>query len=129
MISDVDASLSKFKELNKQYGKGLTEADTRAKIIDPVFEQCLGWNEGDICREPYSNPGYIDYVFSIDHVRMFVLEAKKIEETFVIPDSFTGRYYVINGAIWNNKKIREAIEQAQKYCISCGVNFGIVNLI
>jgi hypothetical protein len=127
IVNDVDTALSKFKELSKNLNKGLTEADTRAKLIDPVFKLCLGWVEEDICREPYSNPGYIDYVFSIDGVRRFVVEAKKDGETFAIPDSLSGKYYVISGTIWTNKKIREAIEQAQKYCISCGVNYGVVS--
>ncbi len=127
MTSDVDQALIKFKELSAKFAKKLTESDTRAKMIDPVFIECFGWdNNSDISREPYSNPGFADYVFSIDGVRQFVLEAKKEGDTFSIPPSFTGKYYKISGTLWDIKNVKEAIEQAQKYCIVCGVNYGVV---
>lgn len=127
MINDVDQALIKFKELCSKFPKKLNEADTRAKMIDPVFLECLGWdNNKDISREPHSNPGYVDYLFSIDGIPHFVIEAKKGDDTFFIPQSFTGKYYRTSGALWSDKKIKNAIIQAQKYCILCGVHYGIV---
>lgn len=126
-IADCDKALDRFRELKVHFEKDLSESDTRAKMIDPVFFECLGWTERDIRREPHVRPGYIDYVFSVNNVRRFVLEAKKQGESFVIPKSFSGRSYRINGVIWDNKKIREAIEQTQEYCINSGVNYGIIS--
>ena len=89
ITNDVDLALSKFKELAKESNMDLTEADTRVKIIERIFKDCLGWEEDDISREPYANPGYADYLFSIDKVPRFVVEAKRESEIFTIPDSFT----------------------------------------
>jgi KaiC/GvpD/RAD55 family RecA-like ATPase/2-hydroxy-3-keto-5-methylthiopentenyl-1-phosphate phosphatase len=127
MLSDCDKSLKRFDELTKQFAKELTESDTRNKLIDPIFKECLGWNEEDINRETYVRPGYLDYVFSIDNVRRFVLEAKREGELFNIPSSYSGRYYKIGGVIWNDMKIRKAIEQAQQYCVNSGVHYGIIS--
>ena len=44
-----------FKELETLISKtkDLSEADTRAKIIDPLFLDILGWTEDDIRRESH----------------------------------------------------------------------------
>lgn len=119
-----------FEELDKLMAFvgeiDLSELDTRAKIIDPLFIKCLGWTEKDIRREPHINKDYIDYVFSINGKRKFVLEAKKIGQSFIIPNSLRGRYYKIRGTISTDRKIDEAIRQAQRYCIDSGVRYGIV---
>jgi KaiC/GvpD/RAD55 family RecA-like ATPase len=125
--SDCDEALECLKELAKQYGKELTESDTRVKMIDPMFMTCLGWNEKDIDRERHVHEGFIDYVFSIDGIPRFILEAKKVGESFRIPNSYSGRVYRTNGVIWNDNKIREAIEQAQQYCANSGVNYGVIS--
>ena len=88
-IADCDKALDRFRELKVHFEKDLSESDTRAKMIDPVFIECLGWTERDIRREPHVRPGYIDYIFSVNNVRRFVLEAKKEGESFNIPESFS----------------------------------------
>ena len=117
-----------FKELEPLFlkTKDLSEADTRAKIIDPLFLDILGWTEDDIRREPHVHKGYLDYIFSIDGTRKFVVEAKRVGLSFFIPESFGGRYYVINGTISTDKKIMAAIEQAQQYCIDSGVKYSVI---
>ena len=62
-----------FKELETLISKtkDLSEADTRAKIIDPLFLDILGWTEDDIRRESHVHKGYLDYVFSIDGTRIY----------------------------------------------------------
>jgi len=119
-----------FEELDKLIAligeKDLSELDTRAKIIDPLFIKCLGWTEKDIRREPHIHKGYIDYIFSINGKRKFVLEAKKTGQSFIIPNSFRGRYYTIRGTISTDQKIDEAIRQTQRYCIDSGVRYGVV---
>jgi len=41
----------------------LTESDTRAKLIDPLFKTVLGWSEAEIRREEPVAKGYVDYVW------------------------------------------------------------------
>lgn len=127
MTNDCDEAIAALEDLIKNVGNNLTESDTRAKIIDPLFTKILGWNEKDITRELYAKPDYLDYLFSTGGVRRFVLEAKAIQKTFEIHSSFSGRRYKICGTISTNDRIRKAIEQTQEYCIKCGARYGIVS--
>lgn len=125
--NECDQGLEKLGELINRINEDFTESDTRAKIIDPLFINCLGWTEKDIRRETHVHAGYLDYIFSIDGIRKFVVEAKKVGESFNIPTSLGGKYYKISGTISTDKKIKNAIEQAQPYCINSGVNYGIIS--
>ena len=42
-----------------------TEADTRARLISKVLRDALDWPDGNISREGHANPGYMDYVLSL----------------------------------------------------------------
>jgi D-lyxose ketol-isomerase len=74
-----DEALKRFSELAENDWPKLTEADTRSKIIDPVFTQCLNWQETDFVREEHDSSGYVDYLFKIRNRNSFVVEAKKTE--------------------------------------------------
>ena len=124
-ISDI--AFSKFSEIANSIMPSWTEADTRAKLIDPLFRECLGWDEKDIVRETHVHKGFIDYVFSIDGFKKFVLEAKEVGLSFQIPEALNNRKYVIAGTISTDKAILAAIEQTQRYCIEKGVLFGVVS--
>ena len=125
--NESDQGFQKLEELINRVDLGLSELDTRAKIIDPLFINCLGWTEADIRRETHIHKDYLDYIFSANGFRKFVLEAKKVGQSFNIPDSFSGRYYKISGTISTDKKIVQAIEQAQQYCINSGVRYGVIS--
>jgi len=125
--NESDQAFEKLHSLIDKVVPTLSESDTRAKIIDPLFKDCLGWTEKDILREPHIHKDYLDYIFSIGKFRKFVLEAKKVGQSFAIPDSFSGRTYKISGTISTNRKIIEAIEQTQEYCINSGVRYGVVS--
>jgi len=87
----------------------------------------LGWTEEDIRRETHIHKDYLDYIFSIDGVPKFVLEAKKVGRSFSIPNALKSRYYKIYGTITTDENIKQAIDQAQKYCIESGVRYGIIS--
>jgi len=125
--NESDQGFQELEELINRVDRDFSESDTRAKIIDPLFINCLGWTEEDIRRETHIHKDYLDYIFSIDGFRKFVLEAKKIGQSFNIPNSFGSRYYKIGGAISTDRKIIQAIEQAQQYCINSGVRYGVVS--
>jgi len=125
--NEADESFQNLTKLITLAEKGLSESDTRAKIIDPLFKDCLGWTEKDIQREPYVNPGYLDYLFSIDGIKKFALEAKKTGSHFHIPKSLKRRSYRIDATITTDKNIKKAIEQAQRYCVDSGVRYGVVS--
>jgi KaiC/GvpD/RAD55 family RecA-like ATPase len=126
--SDPDQALECLKKLVSNLSNlALSESDSRAKIIDPIFKECLGWDEKDITRDESVHKGFIDYVFKIDGRVMFILEAKKIGRSFIIPLSHKKRRYKINGAISTDRKIKEAIDQAHRYSIEAGTTFAVVS--
>src|SRR3989338_3848610 len=96
MIKTPDESLDRFKELLKKEWSKLSESDTRSKIIDPLFKECLNWDEDDITREEHTESGYIDYLFKKGEKILFLVEAKKEGMGFEIPPNFKSLTYKIN---------------------------------
>jgi hypothetical protein len=126
MLKTPDEALSQFKKFKDEKWEKLSETDTRCKIIDPLFLKCLNWDEEDIKREEHTDTGFIDYTFKNDTRTLFIIEAKKEEIHFNIPDNFKNRLYKINGVISKCFDLISAIEQAQKYCVDKGSKVGIV---
>jgi hypothetical protein len=122
-----DVALTALEQLTSSVFPKLRESDTRAKMIDPIFKECLGWKEEDIRRETSVHKGFIDYSFSTGKVLRFILEAKNEGETFEIPKSLASRYYKIRGTISTDPKIKAAIEQARDYCTNAGSTHGVVS--
>jgi predicted type IV restriction endonuclease len=110
----------------KLWGKKLSEADTRVKIIDEILKKCLGWTESDIVRETSVESGYIDYVLSVDGIPRFVIEAKKSGDYFEIPLNMKNRKYKIGASISKVEHVKKAMEQARNYCLENGAKYGIV---
>lgn len=121
-----DDGLAKLRDLVQIVWPKLSEADTRAKLIDPLFRDCLGWDEKDIAREEHVHDGYVDYIFSSDGMNFLAIEAKKSGMAFEIPKTLSGRRYKINGVISEEKTLLASIEQAQSYCVEKGIRFGVV---
>jgi hypothetical protein len=122
-----DEALRCFSDLMKNEWPRLSEADTRSKIIDPVFTKCLNWQEADFVREEHNGSGYVDYLFKIRNRNFFVIEAKKKGTYFNIPVSYNfRRRHQIGGAISKDETIKKALIQAQGYCIGHGVRYGVV---
>lgn len=102
-----------------------TEADTRALVIDPLLQH-LGWNHGDVKREPYAGwanaRGFIDYLLLQEGRPMMILEAKKTGRSFSLPQALT------NQRLTTYRKIRatastsliEALDQCLQYAQHTG---------
>ena len=125
--NECDIALKKLDFLIANSWQNLTEADTRAKIIDPLFKDVLGWNERDISRESHVNCGFLDYLFCIDKARKFVVEAKKEGEAFHVPASSSGREYSLSGTLMTDNKVKKAIEQVRQYCVDSGAKYAVVS--
>jgi len=122
-----DEGLKAFSALMKNEWPKLSEADTRSKIIDPLFTKCLNWQETDLLREEHDTSGYVDYVFKIRNMNSFVVEAKKNGQSFIIPVSYNfRRRHSIGGAISLDKAIKKALIQTQQYCIAQGARYGVI---
>lgn len=127
MIKSPDESLTKFSDLMKEQWSNLSETDTRSKIIDPLFLECLNWDKRDIVQEENAkHVGYIDYIFKNGNRPLFLLEAKKEGISFEIPPNFKNRNYKIDGTISECKDLIKAMEQVHSYCAERGVKIAIV---
>jgi KaiC/GvpD/RAD55 family RecA-like ATPase len=125
---DIDVAYDCFKKIVKGLERlSLSESDSRTKILDPIFKDCLGWTEDDITREEHIHKGFVDYTFRIDSRPVFVLEAKDVGHSFLIPEALKKRRYKINGAISTDKRIGEAINQVHNYCVEIGARYAVVS--
>ena len=104
----------------------LSEADTRSKLIDPVFVNVLNWSEVEIRRESRSTSGYSDYVFGLDAAYLLV-EAKRTKPRFRLDVQGKPRKLKLDGVhLLRQKKLRPALEQAQRYASELGAQVAIL---
>ena len=121
-----DTALSKFKRLRTEsYERsGMSEADTRAKLIDYLLITCLGWSERDIVREDRCIEAgtFLDYKLST-HMPLLIVEAKTAAEPLELPAASNHRLYKIGGVLKSCTNTIAAMIQARDYAISKGITF------
>src|SRR5437879_505984 len=126
-----DKALEAFKAIYKGLadfahvrGK-VSEADTRANIIDRVIHDVLGWPRDAVRREVYSKAGYLDYELSRG-IPVVVVEAKAEGETFVIPyrKRAGAQRLKISGTLGKDLATCSALEQTHNYCSERGIRYG-----
>lgn len=123
-----DEALTNLSNLMREEWASLSEADTRSKIIDPIFTKCLNWQETDFFREEHCDTGYVDYVFKIGKKNVFVVEAKKTGVSFKLPITFGFRRRLkVGGVLSTVENIRKAMRQARNYCTAKGARFGVIS--
>lgn len=123
-----DEALKNFQLISRTNLDDPNEADTRAKIIDPILTKSLNWQpHEDIFREEYANPGFVDYVLKIGDRNVLIIEAKREGFSFKLPITFGNvRDYTLGGILSKEKNISETINQARRYCSDKGVRFGAI---
>jgi hypothetical protein len=115
------------RALFKSDDSQLSEADTRAKLVDPVFRDVLGWTEPEIRREKPVAKGFVDYVLGSDYSYLLI-EAKRTAPRFYLNAPTKPRRLALSGPhLLGNKKIARFIEQAQGYASDVGVQFCVVS--
>ena len=103
----------------------LTEADTRAQLVDPLL-WLLGWTHGEIKREPYSgwsdHKGYIDYLLMLEARPAIVVEAKRSGRTFDVPQALSRQLATNYRKLYatGSPDLREALEQCLRYAQHTG---------
>lgn len=103
-----------------------SEADTRARLIDRILREALDWPDANIAREEHANPGFMDYVLSLQR-RVIVIEAKKAGDSFQLPaDVSTSPTFTLTGILRSVKNLQEYISQVQKYCFNNGIEYACV---
>jgi hypothetical protein len=118
--------MTEFKEFCAAHGN-VTEADTRAKVIDRILRDVLGWPEASITREQHADRGYMDYVLTIQGRRYAVVEAKREGRTFVLPKGSENKSLKLSGTLITDKEIKEAIHQVRGYCDDEGIRYGLAS--
>lgn len=120
ILDPLDSSFGTFSRLRQDiatYGDTLaTEADVRAKVIDPIFMQVLGWRGSEFLAENATSDGFVDYVFMVEGRSRLIVEAKRDGRTLGTDQRDTGRGYVLNGPAFRTEAAKEGINQATRYC-------------
>lgn len=125
-MSHPDKALATLHEIAKEFktfcdGRGrVSEADTRAKVIDRILVDVLGWPEELIERESHtSGPknGFIDYLIGTPQKPILVVEAKREDVYFNLPEEAGTRRLSLSGTLVTNKEVKETIEQVRQYCV------------
>lgn len=123
-MGSIDSAKQKMEELIAIYEdfrlQDLSESDTRSKILDYILIKVLGYEEYDITREGYTEPGYYDYKISLPNFQ-FIIEAKKDYSDLKLPTKHFKTK--INTLLAGNKDV---IEQIIKYLVGEGVTYGII---
>lgn len=105
----------------------LTEADVRAKLIDPLFLHGLGWPEGAIRRERITDRGeFIDYAFG-NPIVQFLVEAKRATKPFVLPKASVRKTHNLQKLMQADKGLEKAIDQVARYCQDQGYPYGVLS--
>ena len=114
-----------FQQFNELHGN-VSEADTRAKIIDKILIQVLGWPEAAIQRERHVHEGYLDYELAVNKKSLITIEAKKAGIPFVFPtQERLHKYLKLSGSILTIEEINEAISQVRKYCDDAAIRYAV----
>lgn len=121
------AIYNNFSDIAVNRGR-ITEADTRANVLDRLIHEVLEWPREAVSRERYSKAGFLDYEFSRG-VPILVLEAKAEGETFVVPHrkQSAPQKLKISGTLSSDKPTVAALEQVQSYCNERGVRYAVAS--
>jgi hypothetical protein len=104
----------------------LTEADTRSKLIDPLFKWVLGWGEIDIRREEPVADGFVDYLIGAEYPHLHV-EAKRLQPRFRLSAPSRSRILQLSGPhLLGERTTRPVLEQAARYAFELGTDFALV---
>lgn len=129
---NADEALTRLTAIYTEFGQfcltrgSASEADTRAKVVDRILSEVLGWAEAEIQREAPIVAGYLDYILSEGGRGVVVVEAKREGLSFEVPTSVERRHrHKLSGAIRTSGETYKAIEQVQNYCGERGIRYAV----
>lgn len=129
LFKDIDEAFehfNAFKQAISSQRPAKTEADTRLKLIDPLFSDVLGWPLDSISCEPPTTSGFIDYLFHVNGVGRLVVEAKREHAAFGIASRKKHNSYALDRAVLTQEPVRGGILQAAEYCGNQNVELACV---
>jgi hypothetical protein len=129
-MMDPDSGFEALQEILNEFaafvmGQGaVSEADTRAKLIDKVLTTVLGWPESALSREEQVESGRIDYSLTFRNRRYIAVEAKKEGIAFTFPTT-SSKTLKLSGPLLTDKTIASVISQVRGYCDDAGIRFAV----
>jgi GTPase SAR1 family protein len=120
----LEAYLRKVKELKPDE---INEANTRLQLIDEIL-LILGWKKKEFSPEESTGiRNYTDYIFKVNSVPHFVVEAKRLGISFTLPETVSKREYTAKYLINScGTELKEAMTQAAAYCNETGAPYAVV---
>ncbi|SSP00905.1 type I restriction endonuclease [Acinetobacter baumannii] len=128
-MASIDVAEEKLNFLIDEIRKDIpaieSEEDAKVKIINRIFNECLGWSFTQFNCENNHENGFSDYILKINGEPSLVVEAKRIGilgiESAVI-DKY--RTLKISGSVL--KPSSEGIKQAHSYASEAGIPIAVV---
>jgi hypothetical protein len=133
-ITNREVALEALADLRKKYGDkgaslcGENEAKTRLLIIDDILE-ALGWDKEDFNPEhSVKHVGFTDYLMAADDIPRFIVEAKRIGQTFIRPQTGLKKtvYQLSYVRTSFGPSVSEVINQAEGYAKETGVPYSVI---
>jgi hypothetical protein len=128
MGSEYEESRHNLEQLVSWYGSragSRNEATTRLQLIDRLFFECLAWSRDQVILEEPHGREYADYTFVIFRP-VLIVEAKREGDYFELPAGVNRLEHSLPSLMRDYPNLKQAIEQAARYCQSRGVPFGAV---
>ncbi len=135
-MSRVDEALEKlghiqtdYTDFLRQHGEA-SEADTRIKLIDRTIKEVLGWSEGSISREDYTEgekAGYTDYILTVRSKRSMLIEAKRSAVEFALPPKAHHRRLKLSTILKQKGNLADAVKQARTYCDDQNIRYSVLS--
>jgi cold shock CspA family protein/GTPase SAR1 family protein len=128
-MANVDIAEEKLKSIlvdaKSDIHSIVSEEDAKVKIINRIFNECLGWSFTTFSCENHHTNGFSDYILKIGEVKSLVVEAKRIGILGVnsaVTDKC--RAFKISGSAL--KPSIEGIKQAHTYASEVGIPISVV---
>lgn len=128
-MANIDIAEGKLKclldEVRQNLPTIISEEDAKIKIINRIFNECLGWSFTTFFCENSHENGFSDYILKIGDEESLVVEAKRIGilgvESAIIDKCRTLK---ISGTVL--KPSIEGIKQAHSYASDAGIPISVV---
>jgi hypothetical protein len=113
-----------FADFVAQHGT-VSEADTRANVIDKILTQVCYWPDAEITREEHVESGYMDYSLRVHNHRYIAVEAKREGIAFTFPQATEHKTLSLSGTLVTDPAVEAAINQVRGYCDDAGIRYAV----
>lgn len=128
-MTNIDIAEEKLRsllgEIRGDLAAIVSEEDAKVKIINRIFNECLGWSFTTFLCENHHENGFSDYIMKIGSTAELVVEAKRIG-ILGIESAVTDKYRTlkISGSVL--KPSIQGIQQAHSYASEAGIPIAVV---